>query len=91
MRRHRTRATYSSDSFEARKPHLKISVTDGGSGISPEHLRKLFTPYFTTKSQGTGLGLAIVRELVGKYSGAIDVHSIPGKGSVFSVYLPFHA
>jgi signal transduction histidine kinase len=80
--------TFSSPSFDAHRPHLSISVTDSGCGIAPEDLKKLFTPYFTTKSQGTGLGLAIIRELVGKYAGGIDVHSIQGKGATFTVYLP---
>lgn len=76
------------DTFDPQKQHLKISVTDSGCGISPENVKKIFEPYFTTKSQGTGLGLAIVCELVGKYGGAIQVQSAPDKGSTFSVYLP---
>jgi signal transduction histidine kinase len=79
---------FRSDTFDPQKQHLKISVTDSGCGISPENVKKIFEPYFTTKSQGTGLGLAIVCELVGKYGGAIHVQSAPDKGSTFSVYLP---
>ncbi|MGD0650355.1 MAG: response regulator [Verrucomicrobiia bacterium] len=79
---------FRSDTFDPQKQHLKISVTDSGCGISPENVKKIFEPYFTTKSQGTGLGLAIVCELVGKYGGAIQVQSTPDKGSTFSVYLP---
>ncbi|MGA2221829.1 MAG: response regulator [Verrucomicrobiia bacterium] len=79
---------FRSDTFDPQKQHLKISVTDSGCGISPENVKKIFEPYFTTKSQGTGLGLAIVCELVGKYGGAIQVQSAPDKGSTFSVYLP---
>jgi signal transduction histidine kinase len=79
---------FRSDTFDSQKPHVKISVTDSGCGISPENLKKIFTPYFTTKSEGTGLGLAIICELVAKYGGAIDLQSAPGKGSTFSVYLP---
>ena len=79
---------FRSDTFDPQKQHLKISVTDSGCGISPENVKKIFEPYFTTKSQGTGLGLAIVCELVGKYGGAIEVQSAPDKGSTFSVYLP---
>jgi two-component system sensor histidine kinase/response regulator len=79
---------FCSDTFDPQKQHLKISVTDSGCGISPENVKRIFEPYFTTKSQGTGLGLAIVCQLVGKYEGAIQVQSVPGKGSTFSVYLP---
>jgi len=81
-------AAFRSDTIDPKKAHVKISVTDSGTGITPENLKKIFAPYFTTKSQGTGLGLAIVCELVSKYGGAIDVQSVPGKGSTISVYLP---
>ena len=74
--------------FDAQKPLVKISITDTGCGISPENVKKIFEPYFTTKPQGTGLGLAIVCELVGHYGGLIDAQSTPGTGTTFSVYLP---
>jgi two-component system, sensor histidine kinase and response regulator len=79
---------FCSDAFDPQKQHLKILVTDSGCGISPENVKRIFEPYFTTRSQGTGLGLAIASELVGKYEGAIQVQSVSGKGSTFSVYLP---
>lgn len=82
---------FRSDTFDARLPLVRLSVTDSGPGIPPENLKKLFTPYFTTKPGGTGLGLAIVGKLVGRYGGAIEVKSEVGKGTTFSIYLPLAA
>lgn len=67
-----------------------ISVTDTGSGITPENKERLFTPFFTTKGRenGTGLGLSICARLVQTYGGRIEVDSEPGKGSTFRVLLP---
>ena len=65
-----------------------ISVADTGSGIPPETLANIFTPYFTTKSSGTGLGLAIAHGIIERHGGEISVSSKPGEGSVFSVRLP---
>jgi signal transduction histidine kinase len=79
---------FRSESFDPEAQHVKISVVDTGPGISEENLKRIFEPYFTTKTQGTGLGLAIVCELIGKYSGVLEVQSVVGKGTTFSVYLP---
>ena len=59
-----------------------------GTGIKPEHLGKVFDPYFTTKEKGTGLGLATSYSIVKKHDGIITVDSTPGVGSEFHVYLP---
>jgi two-component system nitrogen regulation sensor histidine kinase GlnL len=67
---------------------LVIDFIDNGSGISPEHLSRLFTPFFTTKTKGTGLGLAVSQKIVAQHGGAIRVESDPGQGTVFHVYLP---
>lgn len=82
---------FRSDSFDAQRSHVRISVIDNGHGITPGNLKSLFAPYFTTKPQGTGLGLSIVSELVGRHGGAVAVHSEVGKGTTFSVYLPLAA
>jgi two-component system sensor histidine kinase PilS (NtrC family) len=66
----------------------EISVKDSGAGIEAEELEKIFDPFFTTKEGGTGLGLSIVHSIVEGYGGKVTVQSQPGKGSVFSVYLP---
>jgi signal transduction histidine kinase len=71
-------------------PLLRLTVRDDGSGIPPEVLPKIFQPYFTTKApgKGTGLGLAIVHRLLKEARGCMHVHSEPGKGTSFKIYLP---
>ncbi|MBI2099900.1 MAG: HAMP domain-containing histidine kinase [Candidatus Vogelbacteria bacterium] len=69
----------------------EIIVSDYGSGISKENLRKIFDPFFTTKGheRGTGIGLSIVKRIVEKdFGGSIEVVSKEGKGSKFTVKLP---
>ncbi len=65
--------------------HLKIS--DNGCGIKKENMKFVFNPFFTTKPNGTGLGLSIIHRLVDSYHGMIDLESIPGKGTVFTLIL----
>jgi two-component system, cell cycle sensor histidine kinase and response regulator CckA len=70
--------------------YVLISVTDSGSGISPEHIVKIFDPFFTTKDvgKGTGLGLSTVYGIIKQSSGFIFADSTPGKGTTFNVFLP---
>ena len=70
------------------QPAVRIQVNDTGSGITPENLKKLFEPLFTTKTRGIGLGLAVSRKLAEANGGRIEVESEVGKGSTFTVYLP---
>jgi two-component system NtrC family sensor kinase len=67
-----------------------VGVKDTGSGIEPAHLARIFEPFFTTKTegQGTGLGLSIVQRIVEKHGGRLDVESVPGQGTTFTVRLP---
>jgi signal transduction histidine kinase len=65
-----------------------LEVRDTGTGITPEECERLFTPYYTTKQHGTGLGLAIVQAIVSDHHGTINVHSTPGRGTVFTIELP---
>lgn len=76
-------------SIEVDNKYVHISFTDSGKGIEPEHLAKIFTPFFTTKSsgEGTGLGLYIVKKIIDKHNGLIHVTSLPGK-TTFIVSLP---
>ena len=70
--------------------YLRLSVGDNGRGIAPEHIEKIFDPYFTTKKpgQGTGLGLSTVHGIVKTHGGVINVYSEPDQGATFSVWLP---
>ncbi len=69
---------------------LLIEVSDTGTGIPPDILEKIWTPFFTTKAEGdgTGLGLSTVRGILYKHNGFIDVSTEVGKGSSFRVFLP---
>lgn len=75
-------ATFAND-YESR-----ISITDNGSGISPEQMGSLFEPYKTTKQSGTGLGLLIVRRVVRSHGGEIEIESEPDQGTTITIHLP---
>ncbi|ACB75753.1 PAS domain S-box protein [Opitutus terrae] len=68
--------------------YVRIAIADTGVGIPPEHLPRIFDPYFSTKPMGSGLGLAAVYSIVNKHRGGIDVKSQVGKGSTFTIWLP---
>lgn len=68
--------------------YVIFEITDTGNGIPPENLSKIFEPYFSTKETGTGLGLAIVHKIVEVHHGKIEVKSVEGHGTKFTVKLP---
>jgi CheY-like chemotaxis protein len=70
--------------------YVRLTVSDTGTGISPEVLERMFDPFFTTKAvgEGTGLGLPLVHGIVGDLGGAIDVATRPGESTIFAVWLP---
>jgi signal transduction histidine kinase/CheY-like chemotaxis protein len=69
-------------------PYLHVTVTDDGPGLPPEHLSRVFDPYFTTKSDGHGLGLATVHSILKRHRGHIDIESQLGVGTTFHFWLP---
>ncbi|MFY9844220.1 MAG: sensor histidine kinase [Terriglobales bacterium] len=66
-----------------------VVVSDTGRGIPPQNLTNIFRPFYTTKGNGTGLGLSLARRIVEEHHGRIEVSSVVGKGSKFTVLLPF--
>jgi two-component system cell cycle sensor histidine kinase/response regulator CckA len=70
--------------------YAMLAVADSGSGMDPETLQRIFEPFYTTKpvGQGTGLGLAVVHGVMSAHQGAVDVSSMPGHGSEFTLYFP---
>jgi signal transduction histidine kinase len=74
----------------SRDAFASLVVSDTGRGISPQHLSNIFRPFYTTKGNGTGLGLSLARRIVEEHHGRIEVSSVVGIGSEFTVLLPFH-
>jgi signal transduction histidine kinase len=73
----------------SRGNYASVLVHDTGRGISPQHLPNIFCPFYTTKGNGTGLGLSLARRIVEEHQGRIEVSSVMGDGSKFTVLLPF--
>jgi signal transduction histidine kinase len=73
---------------ESEADHLVLRITDTGHGITPEQMRHLFTPFFTTKEGGTGLGLTIVRGLISQHQGEISIESEENCGTTYIIRLP---
>ena len=69
-------------------PCAEVAITDTGPGISPEGLKKIFEPLYTTKIQGTGLGLSVCQQVIAKHNGSLDVPSKVGVDTTFTVSLP---
>jgi signal transduction histidine kinase len=67
---------------------IQVDIGDDGAGIAPEHVGRLFQPYFTTKKHGTGLGLFVTRKLVNDHGGSVQFAPRPDGGTVFSIRLP---
>jgi signal transduction histidine kinase len=69
---------------------VEVSISDTGTGISPEYMSKIFDPFFTTKAvgDGAGLGLSISFGIIERHKGRIDVINRPGEGATFVVQIP---
>jgi len=72
--------------------YLKFTVKDTGCGMAPDVINRIFEPFFTTKAagKGCGMGLPVVHGILKSHGGAVTVESEPGKGSLFTVFLPVH-
>jgi PAS domain S-box-containing protein len=69
-------------------PYVNLAFSDHGCGISEENIKKIFDPYFSTKSTGSGLGLASANSIVNRHGGLISVSSVEGCGTTFTLHLP---
>ena len=76
---------------EEDEKNLYVKISDTGSGIPPDVVSKIFDPFFTTKDvgKGTGLGLSISYSIIKNHQGKIEVESQVGKGTTFTLTLPF--
>ncbi|WP_283163605.1 two-component system sensor histidine kinase AtoS [Brenneria tiliae] len=70
---------------------LQIKIRDSGTGISPDVMKKIFTPFFTTKPAGTGLGLAIAQRIIAAHNGDITIESQPQYGTTVTLILPIQS
>ncbi|MCZ6699161.1 MAG: PAS domain S-box protein, partial [Planctomycetota bacterium] len=70
---------------------LEVLVRDNGHGVSPEHLDKLFEPFFSTKEAGLGMGLSISRSIVQAHGGRLSAENNPDRGVTFRIRFPIHA
>ncbi len=68
--------------------YVEVSITDEGIGIEPEHLPRIFDPFYTTKEHGTGLGLSTSYSIVSRHGGTLQIQSEPGRGTTVYLYLP---
>jgi len=67
---------------------IRVTIADTGQGIPPDHLSRIFDPFYTTKEKGLGLGTAITHRIVEDHKGSIDVQSQVGLGTTFTIHLP---
>jgi PAS domain S-box-containing protein len=74
--------------IESREDNVVIAFEDTGVGIPAERLPDIFNPFMTTKEDGTGLGLSMAQRIVEEHGGRIEVQSVYGEGSTFTVFLP---
>jgi signal transduction histidine kinase len=74
--------------LDSEKESVRIEITDNGCGIDVSEIKKIFEPFYSTKTKGTGLGLAVSYGIVNNHQGDIRVFSVPGEITRFTVELP---
>src|SRR5713226_5806636 len=77
-------------STRSKGDHVVVTFSDTGSGIVPDNVKRIFDPFFTTKpvGEGTGLGLSISHSIIERHGGKIEVKSVLGKGTTFTIHIP---
>lgn len=73
---------------ERREGSVAVEISDTGKGMTEEQLKKIFEPFYTTKSQGLGLGMSYAQRVVEQHRGTISIESLPGVGTTIRVELP---
>ncbi len=68
--------------------HCELTIMDNGTGIEPELLEKVFTPFYTSKATGTGLGLVVCQRILNSFGGRIQITSKENKGTTVTIILP---
>lgn len=68
--------------------NVKLTIADNGPGMTAETIGKIFDPFFTTKESGTGLGLSITKKIIEEHNGKLEVSSLVGSGTTFTICLP---
>jgi signal transduction histidine kinase len=74
--------------YDAPADSIRIDIKDTGTGIDPEILGRIFSPFLTTKPKGTGLGLAICKQMIEQNGGSIGGENDPAGGALFRIALP---
>jgi len=67
---------------------VELTIRDNGPGMSPEQLKRIFTPFYTTKAKGMGVGLALAKRIVERFGGRIAIDSAPGRGTAVCLSMP---
>ena len=77
--------------LDSANDRIRVEIADNGCGISADDINKIFEPFYSTKTNGTGLGLAVSYGIIQNHQGDINVLSIPGKGTRFTIDLPIRS